>query len=280
MVSVKAIYKPNQITEGAGVMVQRILGFETRYSCDPFLLLDFFGSNNEKDFVAGFPDHPHRGIETITYVLKGAVKHTDSIGNSSEIFEGDVQWMTAGSGIIHSEMPKADAGSMFGIQIWVNLPQEYKMVKPIYRELKHDKIPIVETSTLQLKIISGKYRKQEGAYTSPYKPIDLFDVKLWPDSVFDEVITPEFQNYRYYIFLYEGKVSIPGYKDVIEAPCVIALNYGTVLHIKAEDSGAKFLYFGGEANNEPIAWHGPIVMNTESEIKKAIDELNNGNFIK
>lgn len=280
MVTVKALYPPKQIKEGAGVTVQRVLSFDTRYECDPFLLLDYFGSNAEAEYIAGFPDHPHRGIETITYLLKGQVKHTDSTGSSGTIGAGEVQWMTAGSGIIHSEMPSGEDGAMFGIQLWLNLPQEYKMVKPVYREVKAESIPVVETTSSQVKIISGKYRKRDGALVGLYKPIDIFDVKLWPDSVFDEVITPDFRNYHYFIFLYEGDIAISNFDKKIEAPCGVSLTQGTILQIKAGASGAGFLFFGAEPNNEPIAWHGPIVMNTESEIRKALEELEKGTFLK
>ncbi|HON71588.1 pirin family protein, partial [Tenuifilum sp.] len=174
MVTVKAIYNPKRMTEGAGVSIQRILGFETRYECDPFLLLDFFGFSSESEYKAGFPEHPHRGFETITYMLEGQVKHTDSTGGSGIIGPGEVQWMTAGSGIIHSEMPTSDSGKMYGIQLWLNLPQEYKMVDPVYRELKREEIPVVETTSSQVKVISGKYRKRDGGLQGLYKPVDIF----------------------------------------------------------------------------------------------------------
>ncbi len=280
MVSVKALYKPQKMTEGAGVTVQRVLGFETRYECDPFLLLDFFGSDSELEFKAGFPEHPHRGIETITYMLKGQVKHTDSTGGSGTIGAGEVQWMTAGSGIIHSEMPTGENGAMYGIQLWLNLPQEYKMVKPVYRELRREDIPVVETTSSQVKIISGKYRKRDGGLQGLYKPIDIFDVKLWPDSVFDEVITPDFRDYHYFLFVYEGEITLGNSDKPILAPCGVALTQGTIIHIRAGANGANFMFFGAEPNNEPIAWHGPIVMNTDAEIRKAIEELNSGTFLK
>ncbi|MEJ5315915.1 MAG: pirin family protein [Tenuifilum sp.] len=280
MVTVKAIYNPKRMTEGAGVSIQRVLGFETRYECDPFLLLDYFGSSSESEYMAGFPEHPHRGFETITYMLEGQVKHTDSTGSSGIIGPGEVQWMTAGSGIIHSEMPLSDSGKMYGIQLWLNLPQEYKMVKPVYRELKREDIPVVETTSSQVKVISGKYRKRDGGMQGLYKPVDIFDVKLWPDSVFDEVITPEFWSYKYFLFIYEGKVTVANDPKPIKAPCGVALSQGSIIQIRAGESGANFLFFGAEPNNEPIAWHGPIVMNTDAEIRKALEELSNGNFLK
>lgn len=280
MVTVKAIYNPKRMTEGAGVSVQRILGFETRYECDPFMLLDYFGSDSEVEFMAGFPDHPHRGIETITYMLKGQLKHTDSTGGNGTIGAGEVQWMTAGSGIIHSEMPAGQSGAMYGIQLWLNLPQEYKMVKPLYRELKREDIPVVETTASQVKIISGKYRKREGGLQGLYKPVDIFDVKLWPDSIFAEVVTPEFWNYKYFLFIYEGEFTVANDTKPIRAPRGVSLSQGSIIQIRAGESGAKFLFFGAEPNNEPIAWHGPIVMNTDSEIRKALEELSNGTFLK
>ena len=280
MVTVKSLYKPNRTVEGAGVTVQRIFSYNNRYECDPFLLLDYFGSDNESEFRAGFPDHPHRGIETITYVLKGQVKHTDSTGVSGTIGQGEVQWMTAGSGIIHSELPIGDNGSMFGVQLWLNLPQQYKMVKPLYRELKIEGIPVVESSSSRVKVFSGKYRNHDGGLMGLYKPVDIFDVKLWPDSVFDEVITPDFINYRYFLFVYKGDIAIGNTQNPIKAPCGVSLTQGSIIQIKAGVNGANFLFFGAEPNNEPIAWHGSIVMNTEQEIQNAIDELRNGTFLK
>ncbi len=280
MITVKAIYKPLAMVEGSGVKVQRVFGYNTRFETDPFLLLDLFGSDDPKDFQAGFPDHPHRGIETITYMLQGKITHTDSTGARGTIEPGEVQWMTAGSGIIHSEMPENDTDPLLGIQLWINLPQELKMVKPGYHKLGTEAIPVVETNVSKVKIISGKYRKREGGLTNPLKPVDLFDIKLWPNSVFDEVITPDFRSYKYFLFVYEGQVSIKGYNDSIVAPLGVALSQGHVIQVKAGLKGASFILFGAEPNNEPIAWQGSIVMNTDSEIRKALEEYQNGTFIK
>ncbi len=280
MVTVKTVYSPSKMVEGAGVAVQRFLGYETRFESDPFLLLDLFGSDDEKEFSAGFPDHPHRGIETVTYMLKGHVTHADSTGGNGTIGPGEVQWMTAGSGIIHSEMPHSDTGGVVGIQLWINLPQEFKMVKPMYRELKQDNIPIVETTTSQVKVISGKYRKRDGVIKGLHKPIDFFDIKLWPDSAFDEVITPDFRNYRYFLFVYEGQIMVHAYQQPLIAPTLVSLTQGSVIQIKSGADGAGMIMFGAEPNNEPIAWHGTIVMNTESEIQKALEEFRNGTFLK
>ncbi|BDX38681.1 pirin family protein [Tenuifilaceae bacterium CYCD] len=277
LAKVKSIIRAKAAIEGAGVRLSRVLDFQTRYQTDPFLLLDHFGSDNPKDYQAGFPWHPHRGIETVTYMMQGEIEHSDSLGNVGVIGPGDVQWMTAGSGIIHQEMPKPLNGLMYGFQLWVNLPQEYKMFPPRYRELKATNIPIVETTKSRVKVIAGRFRKKIGGITELYTAIDLFDVKLWPDSTFDETINAD---YNYYLYVYDGMISLPDFEHPIRSMEAAILDRGRLLQIKAGDNGANFLIFGGQPLNEPIAWRGPIVMNTEDEVNLAFDEFYNGNFIK
>lgn len=277
LAKVKSIIRAKAAIEGAGVRLSRVFDFQTRYQTDPFLLLDHFGSDNPKDYQAGFPWHPHRGIETVTYMMQGEIEHSDSLGNVGVIGPGDVQWMTAGSGIIHQEMPKPLNDLMYGFQLWVNLPQEYKMFPPRYRELKATNIPIVETTKSRVKVIAGRFRKKVGGITELYAAIDFFDVKLWPDSTFDETINAD---YNYYLYVYDGMISLPDFEHPIRSMEAAILDRGRLLQIKAGDNGANFLIFGGQPLNEPIAWRGPIVMNTEDEVNLAFDEFYNGNFIK
>ncbi|HPD96302.1 MAG: pirin family protein [Bacteroidales bacterium] len=275
MIDVNKVLKAQTFLEGAGVKVNRAFDFQTRYETDPFLLLDFFGSDKKEEFVKGFPWHPHRGFETITYMLKGKVEHSDNKGHGGVIGPGDVQWMTAGKGIIHQEMATADSTELLGIQLWLNLPQELKMIDPKYRPVSSEEIPMVETNSARVKVIAGRFRKATGAVANTTVPVDMFDVKLWPDAIFDEALNPDF---RYLMFVYEGLVAIPGYKDNIDALSGVILNQGTVFQVKAGESGAKFLLFGGTPYNEPIAWHGPIVMNTPEELSAAFDEIDKGTF--
>lgn len=277
LAKVKSIVHAKLAIEGAGVRLNRVFDFQTRYQTDPFLLLDHFGSTDPKDYEAGFPWHPHRGIETVTYMLQGEVEHSDSLGNVGVIGPGDVQWMTAGSGIIHQEMPRPLNGLMYGFQLWVNLPHEYKMFPPRYRELKSSSIPIVETTKSRVKVIAGRFRKKIGGVTELYVGIDFFDVKLWADSTFDETINPD---YNYFVYVYDGVISLPDFEHPVRSMEAIVLDKGRMLQIKAGENGANFIIFGGQPLNEPIAWRGPIVMNTEDEVKQAFEEFYNGNFIK
>ncbi len=277
LAKVKSVIAAKPAIEGAGVRLNRIFDFETRYQTDPFLLLDHFGSDNPADYEVGFPSHPHRGIETVTYVVHGEVEHTDSLGNSAVIGPGDVQWMTAGSGVIHQEMPRPKDGLMLGFQLWVNLPHESKMFPPRYRELKSGSTPIVETTRSRVKVIAGRFRKKIGGIGDLLMGIDFFDVKLWPDSSFDETINPD---YNYYMYVYDGVVSLPDFEHPIRSMEAAILDKGRLLQIKAGDSGANFLLFGGRPLNEPIAWRGSIVMCTEGEVDAAFDDFHNGRFIQ
>jgi len=277
VISVKKVVPAQPVTDGAGVKLHRVFGYDTRKETDPFLLLDYFGSDNPADYAAGFPWHPHRGIETITYMLQGKVEHSDSLGNMGEINPGGVQWMTAGSGIIHQEMPKPISGLMYGFQLWLNLPRSVKMVPPTYHDLKSSDIPEVETNSSRVRVIAGRFRKAIGAI-SPYNSnIEVLDVRLWPDALFDEALNSSFS---YFLFVYDGQISFPGNNKPIGSLNGVILDKGSILQLKAESNGANFLLFGGQPINEPIAWRGPIVMNTNEELNVAFEEINQGTFIK
>jgi len=274
---VKKVLRAHPTLEGAGVKLKRVFGFDTRYETDPFLLFDHFGSDYPKDYLAGFPWHPHRGIETVTYMLEGNVEHSDSLGNSGVISQGDVQWMTAGSGIIHQEMPKPYDGMMYGFQLWVNLPKEYKMVNPRYREVKTNDIPIVEKPDSRLKIISGRYKKTIGAVQDLYADTLYFDIKIWPDASFEYQVSEEFNCMAY---VYDGVANFPGKEDFVRSEELVMFERGDLIQIKAGSDGVRLLLIGGKPLKENIAWKGPIVMNTDNELDVAFEEFYNGNFIK
>jgi len=255
--------------EGAGVLLQRVFGFEEVPLFDPFLLLDHFGSSDPKDYIKGFPWHPHRGIETVTYMLTGEVEHGDSIGNKGTIKSGDVQWMTAGSGIIHQEMPKPYDGLMQGFQLWVNLPKDKKMTKPRYRGLKRKDLVIVNSEESTVKIISGTFKGKKGSVTHLSIPVDYFDVTV------NGKFSYKTNKKTAFVYVVEGEGNVCGTK-VSDHHCALLSNKGDI-----EVSGnIRFLLVAGNPLKEPIAWGGPIVMNTQAELKHAFDELHKGTFIK
>lgn len=274
---VRKLLRAHQALEGAGVKLKRVFGYDTRIETDPFLLLDHFGSNYPEDYLAGFPWHPHRGIETVTYMIDGIVEHGDSLGNTGVIGPGDVQWMTAGSGIIHQEMPKAHNGLMYGFQLWVNLPKIHKMTSPRYREIKTSDIPIIEKPESMLKIISGRYKKTHGAVQDLFAEILYFDIKIWPNSNFTYEVNEEYNCMSY---VYDGEVQFPGREDFVRSHELVLFEKGNQIEMKSGADGARLLLLGGKPLNEKIAWKGPIVMNTEEELDEAFEEFYNGNFIK
>jgi redox-sensitive bicupin YhaK (pirin superfamily) len=274
---IRQIFTGENVTEGAGVRLRRIFGFNAPTLFDPFLLLDDFRSETPEDYIRGFPWHPHRGIETITYILKGDVEHGDSLGNKGIISSGDVQWMTAGSGIIHQEMPKGDSnGVMHGFQLWANLPASQKMMEPRYRDINAKDIPVVtlENGT-RLKIIAGS----AGEVTGPAE-----DIKIDPEYLDCTVpVKTEFcHNTKsgYTAFLYviggEGRVN----ETRVTNQTLVLFADGDEVKVSGGDSPLRFLFFSGKPLNEPVAWRGPIVMNTKEELDHAFDELDKGTFIK
>lgn len=260
--------------EGAGVKLRRVLGNDDDSTLDPFLLLDHFGSDNPQDYILGFPWHPHRGIETVTYMWTGEVEHGDSIGNKGVIRSGDVQWMTAGSGIVHQEMPQKYEGLLQGFQLWVNLPAKKKMIKPKYRGIEKDQIPTVEKRGQKIKVVSGKI----GAITGPIQDlsndIEYFDVELAAGETFEH---PTRSDLTVFAYIVDGSVEVGGGK-VESGECVV-FSEGDSAKLSSRD-GARFLFVSGEPLKEPVAWRGPIVMNTWDELEKAFEELNEGTFIK
>jgi redox-sensitive bicupin YhaK (pirin superfamily) len=272
--TIKTTVSGNATVDGAGVHLVRVLGPKTVNDFDPFLMLDSFDSKNPDDYIKGFPLHPHRGIETITYLIEGEMEHKDSLGNSGVIRSGESQWMTAGSGIMHMEMPKASP-RMLGLQIWLNLPKSKKMTHPTYFGITSNSIPLVKTDFGQVKVISGIYGEKEGVKPSFIKAT-LLDVLIKPSSsaIFH---TPSTENT--FIFLMEGPVVISG-KTIPEKTAVL-FGSGDTLEVEStSESQSRFIFFSAIPLKEPVAWGGPIVMNTDEELKLAFDELQKGTFIK
>lgn len=283
--------------EGAGVQLRRGFGFGETKLTDPFLLLDDFRGNSPEQYEKGFPWHPHRGIETITYMLAGTVEHGDSLGNKGVIAKGDVQWMNSGSGIIHQEMPKGDAdGKMEGFQLWANLPRESKMSKPNYQEVKNDEIPVVvQENGVSIRIVCGELDGKKGPVTDVAIAPEYLDVTVPPGKTFIHA-TPVYNTVIVYVydgggifcgerdpFAYqeEGANYFDTHRDsVLENHSVIVFEPGDQIEVLACDQGVKFLFVSGKPLREPVAWYGPIVMNTEAELRVAFDELNKGTFIK
>ncbi|RJO63470.1 MAG: pirin family protein [Myxococcales bacterium] len=262
--------------EGAGVHLHRAFG-EPNAALDPFLLLDDFGSDDPADYVAGFPWHPHRGIETITYLLAGQVDHGDSLGNKGVIGPGDVQWMTAGGGIIHQEMPKAIA-PMRGFQLWANLPAAHKMMRPRYRDVAAATIPLVEAGAgVQVRVVCGDVGGVRGPVTDIVTDPEYLDVRLAADAVFEHPL-PAGKNGFAYVF--EGGASFGDDGTKAERGRLVVFGDGDRARIAAGAKGARFLLVSGRPLKEPVAWGGPIVMNTREELMQAFEEYRNGTFIR
>lgn len=259
--------------DGAGVSLVRVLGNQTTKEFDPILMLDSFDSTNPDDYTAGFPMHPHRGIETISYVSRGKMIHRDSLGNEDGISDGEVQWMNSGSGIMHEEMVPA-ADRLLGVQLWLNLPSKDKMSKPSYNSIKNDKIPEIEIEGGKLRLLAGTYKEYQG-YKGNYLPMNYYDIQLNADAEFTLTMG---QKDSVMIFTLSGNIYING--EYIEEKTAVKLTEGDSLTIKNGKEKAQVLYINSKALNEPIAWAGPIVMNTQEEIQKAFSELMNNTFIK
>lgn len=265
--------------EGAGVRLKRAFGYNEAPQLDPFLLFDHFGSDNPDDYVAGFPWHPHRGIETVTYMLNGVVEHGDSIGNKGVIKAGDVQWMTAGSGIVHQEMPQRNDESLNGFQLWVNLPAEKKMTDPRYKEINRTQIPEVEVGgDVAAKVISGEVAGVKGPVGDIIVDTVYLDIAAGPGAEFEYEL-PE--HYKAFAYIVEGSGYFdPERSNPIRRECLVIYQNGGAVRIAAASERLRFLFVAGEPLDEPIAWRGPIVMNTEEELKLAFEEYRTGRFIK
>ena len=263
--------------EGAGVHLNRVFGYSQSPQFDPFLMLDDFRSDTPAHYLKGFPWHPHRGIETITYVTKGDVEHGDSLGNSGVISSGDVQWMTAGSGIIHQEMPKGDEnGAMHGFQLWANLPAAQKMMAPRYRDITADRIPTVELENgVMVKVIAGTLGGAQGPMDDIVIDPEYLDCTVPAGITFVHQTDPA---YTAFIYVIGGNGSTDG--QAIENGELVLFEQGEQLAVSAADETLRFLLLTGKPLNEPVAWRGPIVMNTQAELETAFQEYREGTFIK
>ncbi len=277
MRKVKMTFQERPTLEGAGVKLNRVFGYDEVPLLDPFLLLDHFGSDNPRDYLAGFPWHPHRGIETITYMIKGELEHGDSLGNGGTIYGGDIQWMTAGSGIIHQEMPQKTEGMMIGFQLWANLPASHKMMDPRYRDIKESMIPVVRENGSEIKIVSGKYNGKEGPIQDIITKPQYYDITMSSNSE----LTYNFpKNHVVFAYIFEGTGYFDENKDPLKRKGQLVLfGDGNDITIFSEQH-LRFLLVSGKPINEPVAWYGPIVMNTQKELEIAFKEFREGSFLK
>jgi len=294
---IKRLVKAKPTLEGAGVHLRRAFGFGNTTDFDPFLLLDDFRNDVPDDYLAGFPWHPHRGIETITYVLAGTVEHADSLGNRGAIAPGDLQWMTAGRGIIHQEMPKGDPlGRMHGFQLWANLPSALKMTAPRYQEIKAPEIPeVTEDDGTQARIICGSFWGKRGPVEGIAADPTYIDVTV-PPGKRKRLPVEKTRHAFAYVFSGSGKfcnasapLAVPteslGWADTalpaeVDNRSLILFDSGDDVEVQAGEDGIRFLLVSGQPLQEPVAWYGPIVMNTQAELQQAFEELQKGTFLK
>jgi quercetin 2,3-dioxygenase len=275
--TIRKIVTGQNAIDGAGVKLVREIGYNDTSDFDPFLLLDAFDSTDPSDYVKGFPWHPHRGIETVTYLIEGDIEHGDSMGNKGSILTGDCQWMTAGSGIIHQEMPKP-AKKLLGAQLWVNLPAKNKMVEPKYRAITKKDIPVIKENNIKVHILCGIYNGHKGAIEGDYVKALYLDVEIGPGS---EWILNTESDHTLFIYILRGKALFGNDSDkLIPEKHVILFNEGNKFRVSTLDKGIRFLLMSGKPLKEPISWGGPIVMNTRQELDQAFRELDNNTFIK
>ncbi len=282
---VKRVLKGQPVLEGAGVKLKRAFQQQRVPELDPFLLLDDFHSNNPDDYVKGFPTHPHRGMETITYVLQGNVAHEDSMGNRGVISSGDIQWMTAGSGIIHQEMPQGEAdGGMWGMQLWANLPAANKMMHPRYQEIKHDQVPVITLEGgVQVRVIAGTVDGVQGPVRDIVIDPEYLDVTIPANGHFTH---PVHAGYTVFAYVLQGQGAFePAESDGeparnIDHETLVIYADGDQLDIHAGQEGVRFVLLAGKPIREPVAFYGPMVMNTTQELEQAFQELRDGTFLK
>jgi quercetin 2,3-dioxygenase len=295
---VKRIVQSKPTIEGAGVHLRRAFGFGDTNETDPFLLLDDFRNDRPSDYLAGFPWHPHRGIETITYVLNGTVDHGDSLGNRGTLGSGDVQWMTAGRGIMHQEMPKGDSqGRMHGFQLWANLPSSLKMTTPRYQDIKAGEIPeAVDDDGTRVRVVCGEFAGKKGPVDGVAADPRYLDIFVPANK--RKTIRVEIERHAFaYVFEGNGRfasasrpfgvlseVQVDGEDVLLRQPAgdrsLVLFDSGDEITVDAGDHGIRFLLVSGKPIQEPVAWYGPIVMNTQAELQRAVSELRDGTFIR
>ena len=295
---IKRVVQSQPTIEGAGVKLRRAFGFGDTGETDPFLLLDDFRNDRPSDYRAGFPWHPHRGIETITYVLNGTVEHGDSLGNRGSLGAGDVQWMTAGRGIMHQEMPQGDAqGRMHGFQLWANLPSSLKMTAPRYQDVKAAEIPeVTDDDGTHVRVVCGQFWGQKGPVEGVAADPRYLDITVPAGK--RKTLKVEVERHAFaYVFEGDGKFAYASqplgvlsekqvdgedilFREPVGDRSLILFDRGDEVMVQAGDNGIRFLLVSGKPIEEPVAWYGPIVMNTQAELQQAVSELRNGTFIK
>jgi quercetin 2,3-dioxygenase len=270
----KKVIHGHSTYDGAGVKLNRIFANNDVELTDPFLLLDHFGSANPEDYIKGFPWHPHRGIETVTYMLGGIVEHGDNIGNSGKIGPGDIQWMTAGGGVIHQEMPKPSKGMMHGLQLWVNLPAKKKMMEPRYRGILEHQVPVVKIDGGEVRVIAGTFKNVKGPVRELIVDTTYIDVRLKKGKTISHEVS---EGYTGFCYVIDGIGDFDGTK--LEKANLILFTEPGRIDVKVIEN-IHYVFVTGEQIHEPIAWGGPIVMNTQQELEIAFRELDEGTFIK
>ncbi|MGB5747501.1 MAG: pirin family protein [Desulfobacterales bacterium] len=274
--------EPQTVMEGAGVRLKRSIATASLDHLDPFLLFDHFGSDNPADYIKGFPMHPHRGIETVTYMISGHVNHKDSIGNSGSISAGDIQWMTAGGGIMHEEMPQPGQEEMIGFQLWVNLPARLKMTTPRYQDITSNQIPeVTRENGVKIRVIAGEVDGVRGAVSEIYADPAYLDVSIPADGSFSH---PVEKGHTAFAYVFEGRGIFGTGENTAEnsvsQPGLVVLGDGDYIQASAASEPVRFLLVSGKPLNEPIARYGPFVMNTQEEIQQALEDLRNGTFVR
>ncbi len=275
---VRKIVRGQPTSDGAGVRLNRVIGQYALDSLDPFLLLDEFRSDSAADYIAGFPDHPHRGFETVTYMLAGRMRHGDNHGNSGLLEAGSVQWMTAGRGIVHSEMPEQEDGLMWGFQLWVNLPARDKMSAPRYQDIAAERIPLLEREGLRVRVIAGRFEGAQGPVSGIAVDPLYLDVELEPGAQHDIALPPDHNAFAY---VFQGAARLgsgEAARRLQRGELAVLDAAGASLAIAAEEEGARLLLVAGRPLGEPVARYGPFVMNHEAEIAQAIDDYRHGRF--
>jgi len=268
--SIERLVEGMFVNDGAGVRLRRIIGTPQADYLDPFLMLDEFRTDQAGDYIAGFPDHPHRGFETVTYMIHGRMRHQDSVGNSGVLSDGAVQWMTAGRGIIHSEMPQQTDGLLWGYQLWVNLPSALKMNPPQYQDIPSDDVVEVESDAIKVRVLAGNYDGRQAA-AATLTPIEYFDVALAENASFAHSVP---DGHTALLYVYDGAISA-GQKQAAAGTLAILSKQGDV-GVTAEPGGGKFLLLTGAPINEPVARYGPFVMTTGEEIHQAVRDYQAG----
>lgn len=272
---VLAVSPAQPTMEGAGVRLKRAFGAADP-RLDPFLMLDDFSSRDPSDYEAGFPEHPHRGMETVTYIISGQVDHRDSLGNSGTIQSGEVQWMTAGSGIIHAEMPRETWERLCGVQLWVNLPRESKMMTPRYRDIREEDMPMVQPSEgVKVKVIAGEFDDAVGPVKDLVVEVLYLDVIMGPNAEFNHEIPGQFNAFAYVL---QGSADFGG--SMAGQQQLVVLGEGDEVAVRSGEKGVRFILVAGRPIREPVAWRGPVVMNTDGELKDAFREIQEGTFVR